>query len=457
MPNNSLFLESPTTKTFKGVSENINLNNGSRFISFVKNAIKNKQIFIKSALKFGTPQYLLDEEALLNQATLFKNAFKKNLKNLDVFYAIKSNDLPFLVNKLKKIGIHADVSSLFELKLALKLGFNKIIFTAPYKETEAIELAIKNSDRVVLNIDQLDELILIEKIAKKNNTITPISFRINLNENTNETWTKFGISLPELKKITKIIQNNKYLKWVGIHFHSSWNTNPDKYLKAIELVGNFLKSNFTISELSDLIFLDLGGGFYPEGSGSIEKKLDDKSQKTNYTICVEKITKIESFSLKITQALKKYIFQQKKLNIWLEPGRFISSQSTTIVLKVISTKNGALFVDGGINLIGGANFEFEYFPIINISNPSLEQQKTKIYGPLCDPDDFWGFSYFGKPAKIGDILIVLHQGAYTFSTAWRWQRPTAAYVSFYKNRLKLVKKTETFDERYAGCDLISKI
>ena len=54
---------------------------------------------------------------------------------------------------------------------------------------------------------------------------------------------------------------------------------------------------------------------------------------------------------------------------------------------------------------------------------------------------------------MGDLLAVPHQGAYTFSTAWRFIRPVPRYVAFEDGRYTLAKEAERFADRYAGCAL----
>ncbi len=171
-------------------------------------------------------------------------------------------------------------------------------------------------------------------------------------------------------------------------------------------------------------------------------------------VCLEKPCGIAGFASQICTAFRKNItgpLKRSSWELWVEPGRFVSSFTTYILLKVHSAGEGFVKVNGGINLVGSASFDYEYFPIVNISNPSTQTQKAIIYGPLCDPDDHWGKRYYGRKCKPGDILAVMHQGAYTYSTAWRWQQPTAAYAALRGKKLALVKRQENFEDRYSGC------
>ena len=147
--------------------------------------------------------------------------------------------------------------------------------------------------------------------------------------------------------------------------------------------------------------------------------------------------------------LKEHFSWNKNLEIYLEPGRFLVTHSTSILLKVIATKKGCVITDGGINMLGDYKMdEYSFAPIINLSKPSLDLKKMLIYGALCDPSDLWGFSYFGENIEKGDILAVIHQGAYTFSTAWRFIKPIPPYIALSEDKLIIGKNRERFEDRY---------
>jgi len=453
--------------SIKGIfSDTIELSDYDEFLPHIKRAIAHKDNLLDCAKRFGTPIYVLDEGMLAGQTYRIMKAFRKHLDRVSVFYALKSNDLPYLLQKLRDMGVNADVSSLFELQLALRLNFKRIIFTAPTKSDAELKLVLEHSDRVVLNVDNLDELERVIKLASWRQPKRPlkISFRLNPRGGAGS-WPKFGLGLDDFRIAAGLVMENRSLKWAGVHFHSSWNQTPDAHVANIRLISRFLREKFNIAELSNLEFFDIGGGFLPDGSGAlfsatargriIEKTVERHQKMPELReVYKEEHIDISVFASKISAALRQELLEplgREDIEVWLEPGRFISSQSTYILLGVNSVGRSRVTVDGGINLIGGANFEFEFYPIINISRPSTKRRKATIYGPLCDPEDHWGFSYFGEACQKGDILAVMNQGAYTFSTAWRWQRPIAAYVAFSGNRITPVKQAESFNQRYAGC------
>ncbi len=438
--------------------EEPDVDDGSYYKGHIEKVLDKKELFLESANKFGTPQYILDEDVLKEKALNFMETFRKYIPNSSFFYAFKSNDLPYLAKRLKSYGYNADVAGLFELKLALKLGFEKIIFTGPGKSDEELLLAIENKDKVVINVDNKDEL---DRVINLVDDKVRISIRVNPDSSVMKNWSKFGIGLDELKEVIAKAKESYKVNLVGIHFHSSWNDTPERYCKNIKLIGDSLKD-----ELANLEFLDIGGGIYPEDQATLSKfshnyvlrevvseAADKKFDFDLSEFSVDEVDSLEKFGKEISNSLEKYVFPfNKDIKIYFEPGRYVSNNSTHILTKVIAEKNENVIVDGGMNLIGGLDFSnYLFSPIVNLSNPSFKLNKKIIYGSLCKADDLWSYSFFGKDCRKDDLMLVLMQGSYTFSRAWRLIKENAPYVVISDGKLILAKEKEKFSDRYSGC------
>ncbi len=443
----------------EGWNEDIDEDDGNYYEDIVNSVLKKKDLLLESASRFGTPQYILDEDVLREKASGFMQNFRNFIPNSRFFYAFKSNDLPYICGFLRDLGFNADVAGLFELQLALKLNFKRIIFTGPAKSTEELLLAIENRNRVVINVDNKDELDRV--IGLVDDGRVRISVRVNPDSSVMKTWSKFGVDFDELKEVISRARTSSKVSLVGLHFHSSWNDTPERYCKNIKLIGEFLKE-----DLSQFEFLDIGGGIYPEDQATLTKfshnyvlrEVVSEVQEEHLDFdlsefVVDDVDSLEVFGKEISSALEKYIFPfNKDMDIYLEPGRYVSNNSTHILLKVLCEKGENVIVDGGMNLIGSLDFsQYLFAPIVNLSNPSLELRKKTIYGSLCKADDLWGYSFFGEGCKKDDVVIVLMQGSYTFSRAWRFIKETAPYVVISNGKLRLAKEKEKFSDRYSGC------
>ena len=447
---------------------------------------------LESAQTFGTPHYLLNREILEQRAKLFSETMNKYLPQGRFFYAFKCNDLPMQVKILKDIGFFADVAGIFELQLALKLGFERIVFSSPGKSEEELSLAIKNKKQVIVNIDNHDELLRMKSLAgiaslagnKKTTQKIKVGFRLNSEPFTTNEWTKFGFELDQLKQAVEEINQTPNMEWAGLHFHCSWNKNPKKYLENIKRIGEYLSTHFSPAQLKQFRFLDIGGGFYPENQAIINKiqdrgivldtigaRLGDKNRvykEANfdpYSFAVTPVEPLEDFAREISHAIEAYILPLNPgIEIFFEPGRFIATFATSILLSVLAVKKHCVILDGGINMLGDYKFtEYSFAPVVNLSRLDSElsesfsarvpikTHRTLLYGPLCDPNDLWGYTYYGSEIRKGDVLAVLNQGAYTFCTAWRFIKPIPPYICLSGDDLVIAKEAEPFESRYARC------
>ena len=127
--------------------------------------------------------------------------------------------------------------------------------------------------------------------------------------------------------------------------------------------------------------------------------------------------------------------------------------STAIFAKIIAVRDNSIIVDAATNLVGDTRFaEYQVSPIVNLSNPSFKPIKKTVFGPLCDPADLWGYYLFSGNCKVGDLVAILNQGAYTFSCSSRFIKPIARYIALEEDgNLREVKKQEGFEDRYRDC------
>ena len=151
--------------------------------------------------------------------------------------------------------------------------------------------------------------------------------------------------------------------------------------------------------------------------------LPDSRQPERYRYPAEPL---EVFAREIGQTLRQHIFPYINCEVFTEPGRWLVNDSMHILLTVVDKKaEDLVIVDGGTNIVGWERFETDYFPVINLSNPSLVERECFIFGALCTPHDVWGYSYFGDGIEPGDTLMIPSQGAYTYSLRQPFIKPLA--------------------------------
>jgi diaminopimelate decarboxylase len=428
------------------------------------------EAFLRSVELHGSPQYFLDLDALRQRALFFSRTMRSALPRCESFYAFKCNDLPVLVRTLKEEGFHADVAGGFELQLALNLGFDRILFSSPGKSHEELALALAHRDRVVLLVDNFEELDALIRMLNTQPSGPPvrIGFRLNLSVHHGAAWSKFGITLDDLPRAVSRVEACPTISFIGLHVHASWNKTPARYVEHLQLIAAFL-STLAPDRLRNLEFVDLGGGFYPEGQANLLKGEDkgvlhellasrhpgenELPELDPHAFVVTPVDSLHEFARQIGECANRVLLPLlPNAAIYFEPGRFLATHPTSLLLTVTATKGDCVVVDGGIHMLGDYKFsEYAHAPILNLTRPSTQWHKRTIFGPLCDPHDLVGYSHYGEELQEGDVIAVLHQGAYTFSTAWRFIKPVPPYVAWDGENLFVAKKRERFEDRYSGC------
>ena len=385
-----------------------------KVVEFITPYVKNKGVYLDMAKKFGSPLYILETDILAGKAARFRAAFSHRLPETAFFYAMKSNNLPYLSGHLLKHGFGLDVSSGVELSVALELGAQSIIFSGPGKTIPELELAARHPDRVVILLDSVGEAKRLASVLEKRQTRMPVGLR--LNNNPEGLWRKFGVLPENLLSAFQEIQTLGCLDFQGLQFHSSWNLNPDRQTAFIRKLGEIL-SAMPRQFLDAIQFIDIGGGYWPAQG---EWLLSDEPQR----YAIDPGSSIDLFAKELSTAIKEHILPLTQCRICFEPGRWICNDVMHILIQVVDCKEKNLVItDAGGNTVGWERYETDYCPVINLTRPGLSEKKCHILGSLCTPHDVWGYAYFGSAIKEGDILMIPAQGAYTYSLRQQFIKP----------------------------------
>lgn len=389
--------------------------------------------------KTGTPVYIYSKEKLIEDFKAYKKAFN-NFNSL-ICYALKANSNRAICSVFAKLGAGADVVSGGELFRALNSGFEpkKIVFSGAGKTENEIIYAFKNRI-LMINVESFEEMLLLEKIAKRLNKTTDLSVRINPDIDpkthkfvtTGKSGTKFGVSTREALKMYEYSKKSRFLNPVGIHFHLGSQIDSTKpYEMALKVIGRLVGK--LKSKGININYLDIGGGW------AVPEDREGKSP----SILAEKVlnrTKNSDFL---------------NLNIIVEPGRSLVARAGILVTEVLYRKNSGfrkfIIVDAGMNdLIRPAFYEARH-PVMPVSERKTKKIKFDVVGPVCESSDFLAREVFLPEPLPGDLLAILSVGAYGFSMSSQYNsRPRAAEVLITsRNTWKLIRKRETFQDLVA--------
>lgn len=388
----------------------------------------NNEQLIQAAQKFGTPLYVYHSEKITEQYYKLKAAFYK--PNTKIFFACKALTNISILNHIKNIGCNIDCSSINEVKLAIHAGFDtkNILYTS-----NGISFAeVEEAKDLGVNIT-IDSLSNLAKFGAKFGNSYPLSLRIrpnimgggNLQISTGHDESKFGIPITQLDQLLKIVQQYN-INAEGLHIHTGSDIDDiEVFVKGIEVLFEILH------HFPSLKFLDLGSGF------KVKYKEGDKS------------TDINLLAQKIYEDFENHT-AAKDLEIWLEPGKFLVSESGYFItqVNVIKHNEEATFIgiNSGFNHLIRPMFYGSYHTIKNIKNPLGEAKEYAVVGNLCETDTFaWQRKI--EETKEGDYLCFYNAGAYGFEMSSNFNsRFKPAEVLFKNNEPYLIRKRDEFED-----------
>lgn len=384
---------------------------------------------LKIASEFGTPTYVYDVESIKNQYAKLTSSFHKSTK---FFYAAKALTNINILKYIKQLGANLDCVSINEVKLGLKAGFpsEKILFTPNCVDLNEIEEAMQY--KVHINIDNIS---ILEQFGNKYGDSYPIFVRINphifaggnYKISTGHIDSKFGISIHQLRHITRVMKSTN-LNIEGLHMHTgSEIKDPDVFIQGLEIM-------FELSEqFPSLKYIDMGSGFkVPYQNGDME-------------------TDVKELGKKVEKAIAE--FQKntgKKFELWFEPGKFLVSKCGHLIVKtnVIKQTTATVFVgvNSGFNHLIRPMFYDSYHIIENISNPKGPERIYTVVGNICETDTFaWDRKI--NEVHEGDILVFRNAGAYGFEMSSNFNsRLKPAEVMFLDGKAHLIRKRDEFED-----------
>jgi diaminopimelate decarboxylase len=185
----------------------------------------------KYVKRYSTPFYLYSENILENNFLEYVDGARKAGIHSMICFALKANSNKSVLKVLAKLGAGADIVSGGELLRAIKAGIqpDQIVFSGVGKTAQEIKLALKYGI-YSFNVESLQELELINKLAGKMGKKARVAFRLNpkvqakthKHISTGFKTHKFGILCEDIVVAAK---NKKYwkntkLKGISVHIGS---------------------------------------------------------------------------------------------------------------------------------------------------------------------------------------------------------------------------------------------
>lgn len=348
--------------------------------------------------KFGTPLYIYSLDRISTQHRKLRSILPRDAV---IFYSVKSNPLPAIVEHIANIGLGFEVCSIGELSLILKNSSarDNILVGGPVKDKLFIEKAMLEGV-FKFSVESANDLTKVLDLAKLHKIVVNVFIRVNPNVsisgglNMSGRATQFGIDEDQAINVFEEALRSDHLGKLGLHVYYGTQLKHQELKKSFVCVDE-LRSRIEQKLGCKLNMVNYGGGFYFP-FGTAEDSLEGLTQTFD-----DPATDIDYF---------------------FESGRFLVGSSGDLILTIedIKYSKGSFFLllDGGINILGGmsgiarlmrSNFKIEK---LSPSSSEGETRKYTICGPLCTPLDTLGVDIELTECSIGDRLIIRNVGAY---------------------------------------------
>ncbi|MGB4773619.1 MAG: diaminopimelate decarboxylase [Daejeonella sp.] len=370
------------------------------------------QILIKRFQSLETPFYYYDLDLLDKTLRACKSASDKY--GFHVHYALKANFNERILSAIEDLGFGADCVSGNEVKKAVETGFNpeKIVFAGVGKSDREIMDAL---DRNIFcfNVESIQELSVINDLAKQKNKIAKVAIRINPNvdAHTHQYITtgleenKFGINQWELPAFIEALKQSDHLDFIGIHFHIGSQITDLEVFKNLCFKVNEIHQWFNEHGFQ-LKVLNVGGGL----------GVDYHHPDEHLVLDFENYFKI----------FDQFLERKPGQEVHFELGRALVAQCGSLISRILYVKNGLkknfLILDAGMTELMRPALYHAYHKIENIS--SVKQAKSQIsnlksqcykydvVGPICESSDSFGKEVELPQSFRGDLIAIRTAGAY---------------------------------------------
>ena len=380
------------------------------------------------AKKFGTPSYVYSYDKIKNNINNFKKKFKS--VNPLICFSVKSNSNLKILSLINKFGLGADVVSKGELIRALKAKIKpeKIVFSGVGKTIDELKFAVSKKI-LLINAESENEIVEIEKIAKKNKKKINIGIRLNPDTDaktlkkisTGKKENKFGLTEKKFLELLKKYKSSKFINIICLSVHiGSQITSHYPYKKMLNVINKIIdEADYKFR------YIDLGGGM-----GIQYKK---NGNKLNY----------QKYSYLIQSFLKK-----NHAKIIFEPGRSIIGDAGYLLTKIIyvkkTNKRYFIILDSAMNdMMRPALYKAEHMILPSKLSKTYVNKIHEFVGPICETTD--KFLTTPKYQKLNqkDVLIICDVGAYGMVLSSNYNlRPKPSEILVNKNLSSILTKRQ---------------
>jgi ornithine decarboxylase len=359
-----------------------------------------QKTLLRLAKTHGTPFVVVDHKVLRENYA----QFRKHLPRVQVYYAVKANSDPAIVQTFYDAGASFDVASVAEfLNVHEKIQhlpakerqdfiWDRIIYANPIKANETLQQL--DAYKPLVTYDNHDEVLKIARYAPHSGLV--LRLRVPNTGSMVELSSKFGALPGEAVDLIAFAHNNS-LQVEGLSFHvGSQCTNVQNYSQALHLAAGIFSEAKTRG--FDLNLIDIGGGF--------PAHYDDT------------VPAFKSLAKTINSELDRLF--PERIEILAEPGRFLVASAATAVARIIgkAVRGGksCYYLDDGVyHTYSGVIFDHCQYRLKSFRKGPT--QLCSVFGPTCDALDTISLTEQLPDMDLGELVYSENIGAYSAASS----------------------------------------
>lgn len=391
------------------------------------------------AARLGTPLYAYSANAIRGRIGELQSA----LHGLDatICYAVKANSNRAILELMAAAGLGADIVSAGEMQRALAAGIpaNRIVFSGVGKTEGEIAAALA-AGVARFNVESLDELHAIERVAAARRVVANAAVRINPDVDalthakisTGRAENKFGVSIAEARRWFAERRQLPHVRLDGLHVHiGSQILDLEPFRLALNRVASFWRELLHAGH--PIASIDVGGGL-----------------GVRYRAGHDRPVAAGDYANVVREALAGF-----EGRLLLEPGRYLVAEAGVLLTRVLRIKEGTersfLVLDAAMNDLQRPSLYDAWHDIVPVAPDPRPLATYDVVGPVCETGDTFARARVLPACQPGDLLAIQGTGAYGASMASTYNsRPLAAEVLLDDGRYAVIRRRQTLEEMVAG-------
>lgn len=405
--------------------------------SEIDRLIRCPETLFELARTYGSPLHIVFPEVLKANVEAFRAVLRRHEIGHEIFYGAKVNKSLSLVRAAVEANIGVDVSSVYEMRDALRAGIDptRLCATGPAK-TRVFHMALV-ANHALISIDSVEELGDLEAVAREIGPDRPARVLLRYRPNRAASH-RFGMTDDELLLcLDRIAHSPDVFLLDGFHFHLSGYGHESRAETARELV-RFVDAARAMGLVPKLI--DIGGGMpvrYVEheryeaflAAQTSRHYRNGKTPASFYPYggpigADEWLDRFLASPCVGGRSIAEYL-KANALTLAIEPGRSLADQTALSVFRIARVKSMAageavIFVEGSSFSACETWFGSEFLvdPLLisaqHEAGADVTAKRSWIAGHSCLDEDVVTNRRlsFARTPRAGDLLVYANTAGY---------------------------------------------